>query len=134
MGDKSLESSLYHRLGGYDGIAAIVDDLFAMLLADPRFSRFGMGRAVDSHKRARQLLVDQLGELTGGPCFYIGRDMKTSHAGLGITEAEWQLNREYTREVMRKRGLGEREQEELIAIFERYKSDIVEVATQRASG
>ncbi len=129
MPDTNMDSSLYHRLGGYDVIAAIVDDLFALLRADPRFSRFGAGRSLDSHKRARQLLVDQLAELAGGPCFYIGRDMKTSHAGLGITEAEWEINLAYSRDVLRKRGIGAREQEELIAIFERYKADIVEPQT-----
>jgi hypothetical protein len=36
------ETSLYKRIGGYDVIAAIVDDLFALLRADARFSRFGM--------------------------------------------------------------------------------------------
>jgi hemoglobin len=83
-----METSLYQRLGGYDVIAAVVDELFALLRADPRFSRFGMGRSIDSHQRSRQLLVDQICQLAGGPCFYIGRDMKTCHAGLGITDRE----------------------------------------------
>jgi hemoglobin len=91
-----MEKSLYHRLGGYDVIAGIVDDLFSRLRSDPEFARFAAGRSLDSHHRSRQLLVDQLCALTGGPCIYIGRDMKTSHAGLGITESEWQANLKYT--------------------------------------
>ena len=107
-------------------IAAVVDDLFEMLRNDSRFSRFAMGRSLDSHQRARQLLVDQICHLAGGPCFYIGRDMKTSHMGLGITEAEWETNLEYTRQALRNHNVGEREMNEVVALFQRYKPDIVE--------
>jgi Truncated hemoglobins len=120
------ELSLYKRLGGYDAIAAIVDDLFTLLRADPRFTRFGMGRSIDSHNRSRQLLVDQICSLSGGPCYYIGRDMKTSHAGLGITESEWAANLELTRQVLESKGISSREQAEFLSLFERYKDDIVE--------
>jgi hemoglobin len=123
-----VNPTLYQRLGGYDVLAAVVDDLFQSLRSDSRFSRFAMGRSVDSHQRARQLLVDQICHLAGGPCFYIGRDMKTSHMGLGITEVEWEINLEYTRQALRKNGVGEREIEEVIALFQRYKADIVEPA------
>jgi hemoglobin len=125
---KTVNPTLYQRLGGYDVLAAVVDDLFQSLRSDSRFSRFAMGRSVDSHQRARQLLVDQICHLAGGPCFYIGRDMKTSHMGLGITEVEWEINLEYTRQALRKNGVGEREIEEVIALFQRYKADIVEPA------
>ena len=81
--------SLYQRMGGYDVIAAVIDDLFAILHDDPGFARFPGGRSADSAIRSRQLLVDQMCALSGGPCHYIGRDMKTSHRGLGISNAEW---------------------------------------------
>src|SRR5215831_17438031 len=71
--------SLYQRLGKYDVIAGIVDDFLSHIRSDPQFSRF-TGRSQDSLKRARQLFVDQLCALSGGPCIYIGRDMKTAHA------------------------------------------------------
>src|SRR5256885_15606547 len=122
------ERTLYERLGGYDVIAAVIDDLFARLREEPLFARFASGRSLDSHQRARQLLVDQMCSLAGGPCFYTGRDMKTSHAGLAITEEEWQINIQYTRQAMSKRGIGESEPAEFVAIFESYKPDIVEPA------
>jgi hemoglobin len=50
---------LYQRIGGYDVIAAVIDDLFAILHADPAFARFFGGRSEDSVIRGRQLLVDQ---------------------------------------------------------------------------
>jgi hemoglobin len=124
--NETSERSLYARLGGYDGIAAIVDDIFARMRADARFARFGSGRGIDSKNRAQQLTVDQICSLAGGPCYYMGRDMKTSHAGLGITASEWEANLELTRLALQKHHVGEREQAEFLALLERYKSDIVE--------
>lgn len=120
------ELSLYKRLGGYDVIASIIDHLFAPLRADARFSRFGAGRSLDSRKRAQQLTVDQICSLAGGPCYYLGRDMKSSHAGLGITEQEWQANLDLTRRSLQNHGVAEPDQTEFLLIFERYKNDIVE--------
>ena len=67
MTNKTTDSTLYQRLGGYDVIAAVVDDLLQMLRNDPRFSRFAMGRSLDSHQRARQLLLDQICQLCWWP-------------------------------------------------------------------
>jgi hemoglobin len=126
MAPQPSDFPLYKRLGGYDVIARVIDDLFGLMRTDPRFSRFGAGRSFDSHQRARQLTVDMVCHLAGGPCFYIGRDMKTSHAGLGITEEEWEVNLQYTRQALIKNGIGEREQGEFLALFERYREEIVE--------
>jgi hemoglobin len=122
----SESSTLYRRLGGYDVIAGVVDDFLDRFRKDPRFARFGTGRSLDSIQRARQLIVDQMCALAGGPCIYTGRDMKTSHTGLGITETEWQANMEYAAASLDKFGIGAREKEEFLDIFRRYKNDIVE--------
>jgi hemoglobin len=120
-------TSLYQRMGGYDVIAAVIDDLFAILHDDPGFARFFGGRSADSAIRSRQLLVDQMCGLSGGPCNYIGRDMKTSHQGLGITDAEWEENMKASDAALAKNGVGEPERAEFLALFERYRDDIVEV-------
>jgi hemoglobin len=125
MAVKITNPSLYQRLGGYDVIAGFVDDTYRMLRNDSIFSRFST-RSIDSQQRARQLLIDQICHLAGGPCLYIGRDMKTSHAGLRISEAEWAASIDYTRQALRNHHVGERESDEVIAIFQQYKADIVE--------
>ena len=122
----ATNSSLYHRLGGYDTIASFVDHLLEMLRQDPRFSRFGIGRSLDSHRRARQLNVDLICCMAGGPSFYTGRDMKTSHAGLAITETEWEISQDCARQVLRKLGIGEPETNEVVTLLEQYRADIVE--------
>jgi hemoglobin len=124
--------SLYKRIGGYDAIAEIVDELFNLIELDPRFSRFGLGRGTDSKRRVKQLTVEQLCALSGGPCVYLGRDMKTSHAELAITLVEWEANLDLARQVLAKR-LGEREQQEFLALFELYRDQVVEVVEAPAS-
>ena len=83
-------ASLYTRLGGYDAIAAVVDDLLARLRSDALLSRFWTSpRSVDTHNRERQLAVDFIVSAAGGPAFYLGRDMRMSHKGMGITKADY---------------------------------------------
>ena len=68
--DADVQSqSLYQRLGGYDGIAAIIETLFGLMREDQRFARFGTGRSTESKKRAQQLTVEQICALSGGPCY-----------------------------------------------------------------
>jgi hemoglobin len=124
--DSSGDPSLYRRIGGYDVIAAIVDDFFAAMRADPRFARFGTGRGTDSKQRAQQLTVEQLCALSGGPCVYIGRDMRTSHAGLGVTEAEWEASLQLLANSLDRFGIPPREHAEFVALFSAYRDDIVE--------
>jgi len=121
-----LATSLYQRIGGYDVIAAVIDDLFAILHSDPAFARFFGGRSNASAVRSRQLLVDQMCALSGGPCNYIGRDMKTSHSGLGITDVEWETNMKASDAALAKNGVGDAERTDFLALFERYRDDIVE--------
>ena len=118
--------TLYERLGGYDAIAVIVDEFLCRLRADPMFARFGGGRSRDSTQRGRELLVSQMCELSGGPCVYMGRDMKTSHGGLGITTAEWEATLRHTADALDYLKVPAKEKEEFIALFERYRGDIVE--------
>jgi len=127
VNERTDGTTLYQRLGGYDVIAAFVDDTYARLRNDPRFRRFAT-RSVDSQQRARQLLIDQICNLAGGPCLYIGRDMKTAHVGLQISKEEWDVSVEYTRQALAQQGVKEREADEVIDLIERYRGDIVEEA------
>jgi hemoglobin len=118
--------SLYKRLGGYDAIAAVVDDFLGRMLADPKLGRFFTGFSADSKKRVRQLIVDQLCAATGGPCVYIGRDMKTAHAGAGITDAEWQTAVMHLTATLEKFRVPEKERAEVLGAISSMKADIVE--------
>lgn len=124
--DQHEKPSLYQRLGGYDAIAAVTDDFIGRLLADPAMARFFVGHSTDSKMHIRQLIVDQLCAAAGGPCVYTGRDMKTTHAGLGITEAEWNAAVVHLVATLDKFKVPQAEKDELLAVVSTLKADIVE--------
>src|SRR5947207_6982248 len=81
--------TLYKRLGGREGIATVVGDFVGNMAADARVNaRFKDMKPADIEK-FKSFLADQICDATGGPCSYLGRDMKESHKGMKITEAEW---------------------------------------------
>ncbi len=120
------EKSLYERLGGYDAIAAFVTDYINRIRADPQFARFGTSRGNDKKKRDLQLNIDYMCKVTGGTNYYMGRDMKTTHAGLNITEKEWQANMRYMTEALERYQIPLKEKREVLAIVENMTPDIVE--------
>jgi len=120
------EKSLYDRLGGYNALAAVVDDFVGRLVTDKQFEKFFVGHSTDSKKRIRQHIVDQFCAATGGPCIYTGREMKTSHAGLGITEAQWDAAAKHLVASLDKFKVAEKEKSEVLAFVTTLKKDIVE--------
>lgn len=120
------EKSLYQRVGGYDALAAVVDDFIVRLVTDKQFEKFFAGASDDSKKRIRQHILDQFCAATGGPCVYNGRDMKTSHAGLGITNAQWDAAAKHLVASLDKFKVPEKEKGEILAFVTSLKKDIVE--------
>ncbi len=126
LAQAAKEKSLYERLGGYDAIAAVVDDFVGRLVQDPQFARFFTGFSVDSKKRIRQHIVDQFCAAAGGPCLYTGREMRTVHQGLGITEADWNAAAKHLVASLDKFKVPKREKDDLLAFVSGLKKDIVE--------
>lgn len=122
----TTEKSLYERVGGYDALAAVVDDFIGRLATDKRFERFFTGFSTDSKKKLRQHILDQFCMATGGPCVYMGREMKITHAGLGITEADWDAAAKHLAGSIDKFKVPEKEKGELLAFVTSLKKDIVE--------
>ena len=64
-------------------------------------------------------------QATGGPCKYTGRDMKTSHAHLNISETEWKAMLVDFSKTLARFKVPEGEQRELVDIVNSTKSQIV---------
>ena len=122
---QEAKPTLYKRLGGYDAIAAVTDDFLGRMAADPSLNRFFVGHSKDTVGRIRQLLVDQLCAATGGPCVYIGRDMKTAHEGMGITDADWDGMVKHLKAALDKFKVAKQEQDDTLAAIGGLKKDIV---------
>jgi len=120
------DKSLYDRLGGYNALALVVDDFIVRLVTDKQFDKFFVGHSTDSKKHIRQHILDQFCAATGGPCLYTGRDMKMSHSGLGITNAEWDAAAKHLVASLDKYKVPEKEKSEVLAFVTTLKKDIVE--------
>ena len=118
--------TLYQRLGGYDAIAAVTDDFIGRLATDKQLGKYFVGHSQDSVGKIRQLVVDQLCAATGGPCVYIGRDMKTAHKGMGISESDWSVAVGHLVATLDKFKVPDAEKNDLLAAVSSLKKDIVE--------
>jgi hemoglobin len=120
--------SLYDRLGGKAAITAVVDEFVGRVAADNRINGFFKQTAADPARLAsfKGKLVDQICQASGGPCKYTGKDMKTAHAGMGITEADFNALVEDLVGALDKFKVGSKEKDELLSVLGPMKADIVE--------
>jgi hemoglobin len=116
--------SLYDRLGGKDAIAAVVDRFVENLRADARVKEKFANSDLPTFKGR---LVDQICEASGGPCKYLGKNMKEAHLGMGLTVADFNATVEDLVKALDALKVPQREKDELIALLAPMKDDIVEV-------
>jgi hemoglobin len=129
------EPSLYDRFRAVDGtgitrqgrdaIGVVVESFVANMVADSRVNARFKDMQPAARGKLTSSLSDQLCEATGGPCSYYGKDMKATHAGMKITEAEWNATVENMAKALDKHKVPEREKKELLAALGPMKADIV---------
>lgn len=115
-------ASLYEQFGGQAGVEALVEELLVRILEDERINA---GFAETDLVNLNDRLVEQLCVELGGPCTYTGRDMAESHAGLGITEADFNALVEDLQDAMDARGIPFRAQNQLLRRLAPMHRDIV---------
>jgi hemoglobin len=124
--DISKPASLYSRLGGYDAISAVVDDLVQRLAADKTLGRFWAHRGADGIKREKQLVVNFIVDRAGGPLYYSGRDMVTTHKGMRISDEDWKIFMGHLQETLDKFKVPSQERSDVVAFMESLKATMVE--------
>jgi Bacterial-like globin len=62
----------------------------------------------------------------GGPLYYVGRDMKTSHRGMGIAERDWQIFLGHVTATLDHFKVPPIEKSEVLGFVESLKKDVVE--------
>src|SRR5438128_4214904 len=127
MSDK--KKTLYERVGGYDAITAVANDLLPRLQVDPQLGRFWAHRGEDGRKREKQLLIDFLCASAGGPVYYRGnrgRDMVLTHRGMRISEEDWNVFLGHAAATLAKFQVPEAEQRDVVAFVQSLKKEIVE--------
>jgi len=143
-GDQSdVKPTLYVRLGGEEGLKAIVSDWVDRALADPRvnWKRLGvtsggvLGVGAKSEtwtptpatiEQLKKHIVQFLSLAAGGPVHYDGRDMTNAHKGMQITNDEFGAAIGDLNYSLDAHKVAIDEKKELIAIVESTRPQIVE--------
>ena len=94
---------------------------------DAQLGRFWANRGDDGIAREKQLLVDYLCANAGGPLLYTGRDMLTSHRGMGVTESDWQILITHLKATLSGFQVPQQEQDDVLAFIDTTRADIVGV-------
>jgi hemoglobin len=127
---KAAAASLWERLGGEKVVRTLVRESGTAAASDPKlnFTRGGQFKLDDKGvDRMEQLLVEFVSAHAGGPHKYTGRDMTTVHKGMKITDAEFDVLMDHLRATLKKHKIAERDADELAAIVEKTRKQIVEV-------
>jgi len=112
----------FQDLGGKDGIRAIVDDFLPIVQSDDRIKKSFNDADIDHLKK---MLAEQFCALSGGPCTYTGKPMKTIHADLAVSNAQFNALAEDLQLAMDKHGIPSRVQNHLLAKLAPMQRDIV---------
>lgn len=114
---------LYVRLGGEPAVKAVVKDFVEEQVAkDARVNSFFKNTDIAHFE---QMLFEQICAATGGGCTYTGKDMKTAHTGMKVTEAHFNAVVEDLTKTLNKFGVKEAEKTELLTALGSMKGDIV---------
>ena len=122
MANTKQKVSLYEKLGAEEGLRRIVNDILDKNLNNPLISHYF--RDIDM-PRLKQLVFEFFSMGTGGPHQYTGRDMRTSHSRMNISEEDFQSGNEDVSLVLKEHGIPQEEINEVIAILDSMKADIV---------
>lgn len=115
-------ASLYDRLGKKEAITAVVDDFVGNVAAD---TKINAAFAKTDIPHLKQMLVEQICQATGGPCVYSGKDMKTAHEGMHVTDDQFNALVGDLVKSLDKFKVGEKEKNELLTALGGMKGDIV---------
>lgn len=123
--EDAAPKSLYERLGGKEGVAAIIDSLMKYVATDPELKKVFAKTTGKRLEAFKQNLADQLCEAAGGQCQYKGKDMKAAHQGMKISEGQWDKFVGMLTASLNEQKVSDNEQSELLAILAPMKDQIV---------
>ena len=114
--------SLYERLGGFEAIQAITEDIWLNHTSNPAIK----ARYVNSDpEKVKRLVAEFFAAGIGGPQVYTGKDMVAAHKGMNINGDEFIAVIDDVLNALTKHNVGKREQDEILAILYSLKPEIV---------
>jgi hemoglobin len=121
--------SLFARLGGSAGISKLVDAIVALHMENPTIqARFRP--VLDTPDRLaviKRHTCEFLEAGSGGPAQYTGLSMRDAHRGMNVSETEYMAVVDDIMAALRKNGMDEQTQKDVLAIAYSLKGDILHV-------
>ena len=124
--DTAPPPTLYDRLGGAEGVKQVVEKLIENVTQDPAVNKSFRNTKGPKLEALKKNLADQICEVAGGPCKYSGKDMKTAHKGMKISDAQFESLVNDLKLAMAEAKVGDGEQQELLEKLAPLREDIVE--------
>jgi hemoglobin len=118
------QDALYKIFGEKAGLVKLMDDFVNRLKAD---SRTGPHFKDANPRNLKEQLVDQVCQVTGGPCVYQGSDMKSAHSGMDIKTSDFNALVEVMQQAMDAQGIPFQAQNQLLAKLAPMHRDIISV-------
>jgi hemoglobin len=119
------DKPLFERLGGLPAITKVVGDFLGIVKEDDRINHFFANSAPKDLEHLQQMLIDQICAATGGPCEYKGKSMPEAHAGMAITDDDFNALVEDLGKALDKNGVPAKEKGELVAALAPLHDQIV---------
>jgi hemoglobin len=124
-----MSNSLYERLGGATGIAALVDDIVEAHMNNPlikaRFLPYRDDR--DTLAKVKHHTCNFFGAGSGGPEQYSGRSMRDTHRGMNISEQEYMAVVDDILDTLDKHKIDDQTRKDVLAIVYSLKEEIIRV-------
>lgn len=121
----ATEKTLYEKLGGKQAIDAVVVELTNKMMKDSQLGKYCKNISKDKVEKNRQLVASFICKATGGPCEYKGKDMKSAHAKLNISESDWDRFVQLTQETLNQFKVPADVQKEFLTAVSPLKDQIV---------
>ena len=126
----AAQPTLFERIGGEAKLRAVVNDFMDVMESDDRIN---FTFAETDLAKFKQLLFEQICELTQGPCHYTGRDMRTSHLKLNVDNSMFNALAEDLYVAFERQHVPYHLQNQVVAMLAPMQPDIVKPRSQRAS-
>jgi len=114
--------ALYQKLGGMPGIDKMMGSVLDVIYADERIAFLF---AETDRPNLRKILVEQLCDLSGGPCVYQGLDMIETHRGMELKHREFDIFVEDVTIGMENAGISFTTQNRVLALYAPMFSDVI---------
>lgn len=126
--------TLWDRLGGEENVARVVDDFVIAAASDPKVNVTRGGKIKVNADDLKVQLIAFISHHTGGPYKYTGKDMKTAHKGMGITDAEFDAAGAHLKKALEKHKAAPADVDALMNSLGAMRKDIVEPGAPNKGG